>query len=63
MSERRKNLGQRVEFDRLRLNLLARLSVVCAHMPKSELDNLTRSMTRLRQKYSTTTALPSISEP
>jgi hypothetical protein len=58
MRERRTNLVKRVAFEELRMNLLRRLSGVCAHMSKTELDALAANMTRLRQKYATTTAVP-----
>jgi len=58
MRERRTNLVKRAAFEELRLNLLRRLSRVCVHMSKTELDALAAKMTRLRQKYAATTAVP-----
>jgi len=58
MRERRTNLVKRVAFEELRLNLLRRLSGVCMHMSKTELDTLAAKMTRLRQKYADRTAVP-----
>ena len=62
MRERRCNPAKREEFERLRLNLLARLSIPCAHMSNVQLDDLTRTMTRLRRKFETKTGLPSITD-